>query len=619
MRKAVVVGFDHYGDFLSNLINEHSPEWRLRYYPSSRIGTMRALAAAMTADAIVCFGGPSPNVALVEMARHRGIPVIVVWAGSDILTAKRDPQLLEVIKRYRFVNVADGPWLIDELKELGIDATYVPVTGIRPAATIAPLPQTFSVLSYLPEPRRTFYGEKLVYSLAREFPDVPFHIVGRGGRNAAAPANVNFLGHVNNMPAVIDKSTVLLRLPEHDGKSMLVLEALARGRHVIWNYEFPFVHSVQSVPGAAAALQSLLDEHRSGALAPNRDGYEYVSHEFTRPQLAAGFENVLTDAVASQTSRRVAKNRVAISGLDLFCAQVGGELEHGDYGWTPELLRTRVRLEVATSMFKLPQCKVWYSIGSPIGDRWLHLLGRLLKKPRVIHWVGSDIMALYSNPKLRRFCTSPNVINLAEVDWTIDELRRLGVDAELAPLPPRLPAQKALPLPERFTVLLYLPRTRGDFYGRREYERLIRALAHRNIRFIIVGGGEFYAPPGSDVVRMGWTSSLQDVYRQATVLVRFTKHDGLSLMVLEALTHGRYVAWSQSFPFTEQISTYDDILEYVTGLLDRFERGDLEPQTEAAAYVAETYSPAQCARRLASIWTRASEDRSHSHLLLESS
>ncbi len=619
MRKAVVVGFDYHGEFLSNLINERSSGWNLRYYPASRLGTIRALAACVTADAIVAFGGPGPNMALADVARRRNIPVIVVWAGSDVLTAKRDPQLLELIKRYRFINVCDGEWLVDELRELGIEATYVPVTAVQPAPHIAPLPKEFSVLTYLPEPRRTFYGERAVYSLAREFPEIPFRVVGRGRRNPIAPANVEFLGHVNDIERRIDDSTVLLRLPEHDGKSMLVLEAMARGRHVIWNYEFPHVGTAPRTADAAALLKARRDEHERGELEPNIEGHAYVSRHFQRGPLAERFTAVLDEAVAGLGERVAGRQRVAISGLELFCAQMIEELERNPYGWLPEMLRTRARLEVVASMFSLFFCDVWYSIGSPIGDRWVHFLGRVLRKPRVIHWVGSDITALYNDRRLRRFCQQPHVHNLAEVDWTIDELRRLGIDATLAPLPPRLPASQPEPLPERFTVLLYLPRTRGDFYGRREYERLIRAFAARNVRFMVVGGGDFYAPPQADVIRLGWCASLANIYRSATVLIRFTKHDGLSLMTLEALTHGRHVLWSQDFPFTTQVRSYDDIQRAISQLLERFERGELTVQAEAASYVAETYSTTRCTARIAAAWENASREHTRSKLVMESS
>lgn len=595
--KALVVGFDYYGRYLATLMNENSTRWRFRYRGASRLQTLLAMADAMVADAIVCFGGPGPNVALIEIARRREIPVIVIWAGSDVTIARKEHARLELFKRYGFTNISDGPWLVDELRALGINAEYLPVTAVQPPPNITPLPQRFSVLTYLPEPRRAFYGEKAIYAIAREMPDVAFRVVGRGERNPIAPPNVEFLGYVSDMPARIDASTVLLRLPEHDGKSMLVLETLARGRHVVWNYDFPTVHYAPRWRDAIGILQGLKDAHDAGTLTPNVDGYRHVSQNFGRHQLAHNFERAV-DASTQQELARTRRRRVAISGLELFNAQVASELDSQGSQWSAELLRTRARLEVATSMITLAMCDVWYSIGEPMGDRWLRLFARLARKPRVIHWVGTDISALHTNAKLRRYCQREGVRNLAEVDWTIDELRKLGVHASLAPLPARLVGAEPVAFPDRFTILFYVPKTRGDFYGKRDYERLMRALAHEDVRFFVVGGGELSAPVGVDIINHGWQTSLDNIYAQSTVLIRLTGHDGLSLMVLESLTRGRHVLWTQEFPFATRVTSYADVEHHVRDLLDQHRRGMLAPRTEAARYISSTYDPGRCIARI---------------------
>ena len=598
-KEAIVVGFDYYGRFLSALVNERSERWHLTYYGAGKFDALRGILAARSADAIVTFGGPSPNVALVDIARRRKIPVIVIWAGSDVASSQRDPGLLEVIKRYAFTNVADGPWLVDELAALGIAAEYVPVTAIEAPEALTPFPQKFSVLTYLPEPRRAFYGERAVYALAREFPDIPFRVVGRGARNPIAPKNVEFLGYVDDMPRRIDDATVVLRLPEHDGKSMLVLEALARGRHVIWNYDFPGVHHAPRTVDAAAILRELCAANDNGTLELNREGSAFVAKRFNRNVLAAGFEATLERAVETRSHAvRPVRKRVAIGGLNLFTAQIAAELETQPTAWEPVILRMRSRLEVFSSLFTLASAHVWYSIGAPLGDRWLYLWWQFVRTPRVIHWVGSDIAMLSSNARLRALCRQPHVVNLAEADWTIEELRRFGIDAAFAPLPPRLAEPKVTPLPEKFTVLLYIPKTRGDFYGRREYERLMRAFVKRDVKFIVVGGGECYVPPGADVERVGWAASLDPIYARTTVLIRFTKHDGLSLMALEALACGRHLLWSQPFPYGVTIRHYDEIERVIGNLLEKHERGELEPQYDAAHYVGEIYNAKRCVDRI---------------------
>lgn len=618
MRHAVVVGFDYYANFLARLMNEHSQRWRLRAFSASRFGTLRALLALRRADALISFGGPGPNVALIEAARRRNIPVIVIWAGSDVIKAQADPFELEVIKQERFYHLSDGPWLIEELALLGVDAEYEPVTAVRSGGPMKQLPDEFRVLTYLPEPRRDFYGSSVVYEAARAMPDVRFDVVGAGSPDPNASPNVFFHGVVSDMPQRIDDSVVLLRAPEHDGKSMLVLEALARGRHIVWNYEFPHVHTARGTRAVIEKLQELRALHQAGNLELNGGGREFVLERFSRTGVAARFERRLDDAAARQAAlahRRA--HRVAISGLGLFCAQIAEHVRAQVPDWETRLLRTNSRLEVFTSILTLLSCDVWYSIGSPVTDRWVHLVARLLRKPRVIHWVGSDIASLSEHPQLRALLSSSNVIHLAEVSWSAEQLRSFGFRPRIAPLPPRHHEAQTVPLPERFTIMLYVPRTRSEFYGRRAFERLMQRLHGESVRYVIVGGGSLDVPAGTDVVNLGWRDNLYDVYKDVTLLIRYTPHDGLSLMVLEALSFGRQVLWTQPFPFVRTIASYSDMEREVRALLAQHERGELSPQRAASTLVQEQFSPDACTRAIAQAWNDAMHPETQAQLAVE--
>lgn len=605
-RRAVVVGFDYYAQFLARLVNEHSARWHLRAYDASRTGTIRALLAMRRADALISFGGPAPNTALVEAARQRNIPVIVMWAGSDVIKAQEDPFELEVVKQERLYHLSDCPWLVDELALLGVNAEYEPVTAVTSGGPVEAFPREFRVLTYLPEPRREFYGASTVYAAARAMPDVRFDVVGAGGPSAGAPPNVFFHGMVDDMPRRIDGSVVLLRQPEHDGKSMLVLEALSRARHVVWNYAFPHVHAARGIAQVLERLQELRRLHTTGELTLNHDGRTFVLNTFARHDVAAKFERRLDDAAAHQAANRQRPaHRVAISGLGLFCAQVAEHARAVAPDWETRLLRTSSRLEVATSILTLMSCEVWYSIGSPVTDRWVHLAARLLRTPRVVHWVGSDIASLRNNPRLRALLSSRTATHLAEVAWTAEQLREFGFQPRIAPLPPRHHCARSLPLPERFTIMLYVPRTRSDFYGRRAFERLMRRLVDEPVRYIVVGGGEIDAPPGTDVVNLGWRDNLCEVYQEVSALIRYTPHDGLSLMVLEALSFGRHVLWTQQFPFVRTVASYTDMERDVRDMLARHTLGELQPQHSAAALVAERFAPDACVRTIAQAWQNA--------------
>ncbi|MBV8655681.1 MAG: hypothetical protein JO160_06505, partial [Candidatus Eremiobacteraeota bacterium] len=126
-RYAVVVGFDYHIRYLARVLNAHSRRWRVEAFPGTRAGIMAALWALRRADVLISFGGPGPSVALAEVAHARSIPVLVIWAGSDVLMAAQDPFELAVTKRRGYDNVAVAPWLVDELQTLGISAKTLAV------------------------------------------------------------------------------------------------------------------------------------------------------------------------------------------------------------------------------------------------------------------------------------------------------------------------------------------------------------------------------------------------------------------------------------------------------------------------------------------------------------
>jgi hypothetical protein len=591
-RYAVVVGFDYHARYLSRVMNQYSGRWRFEAFGGTRGSTLRAFLALRRADLLICFGGPSPSVVLAEAALARSIPVVVIWAGSDVLIAAENPFDLAVTKRRGYDNVAVAPWLVDELATLGINASHLPVGAVDAVERIAPFPQQFRVLTYLPEPRRIFYGEEPVYAIAQQMPEVQFTVLGPGRRSPNAPPNVFFTGYVHNVPAYIDESTVLLRLTKHDGASVLVLEALARGRHVVWTHDYPGVCSAPDTESALIALTGFYERHCNGELEPNAIGREFVRDNFAPEDIARRFEAHI-DRLCESRQRGTNGQRThyaAVSGLGLFSAEVAKHVERLRPDWKASVLSTNSRLEVLASLFALVRSDVWYSIGSPITDRWVHLCARILRKPRVIHWVGSDIEYFRNSTFLHKQMHSIGIKHLTEVSWTAEELRDLGLQSEIVPLPLRHNASTVKPLPERFTIMLYLPKSRPEFYGRRKYESLLTEFSAEQLRVFVVGGATLRTPEGVEVINLGWRDDLSTIFEQVTVLIRLTPRDGLSLMVLEALSFGRYVMWSKPFPHCIRVRSREELTSGLRSLLDRHRAGSLQPQHAAAEMVERNYS-----------------------------
>ena len=221
----------------------------------------------------------------------RGKKVVFHWIGTDVLramrTARQQERLISpksLIKRMassfvkrKFTHWAIASWLQGELSTIGIRSSVVPIVSPLVEAKPLPMPEQFTVLSYLPDFRPTFYGADIVYQLAELNPDVRFIIVAAQKSLKNLP-NVEVRSWVDRqtMDSIHKESSCLVRLTEHDGLASTVLESLARGRYVIWSYDFPYVFKARTLAQAQKVLREVKDKIR-----PNFEGAEYVRTEFS--------------------------------------------------------------------------------------------------------------------------------------------------------------------------------------------------------------------------------------------------------------------------------------------------------------------------------------------------
>jgi glycosyltransferase involved in cell wall biosynthesis len=605
VRKAIVVGFDYHVGVLCRKMNAHARSWRFVAYPSSRTGLLRAAMSVRTADALLSFAGPAPHPLLLAAARAWRVPVFVIWAGTDVTRALEQPFKVPHAQRAELIHLAVAPWLVDELREVGIAAQYIPIIGVQPSQSSNIPKDRFSVLTYLPERRSDFYGIKRVHEVARRLPQIPFLVLGSHAPNGDTPDNVQFCGWQQDTAPFMDQSAVVLRVPDHDGMSLMVLEALARGRYVAWKYAIPGVQQVTTSDDTVTFLSALYDRHREG-LELNQPGISFIETKYEERQVSLGLEEFLSRSVDAMRDTRSKPLRVAISGLDIFATDIGSLVNDLPTSWTARVLQFDNRYDVLSSLQALATCHVWYTVGTPAVGRSVKMVTDALRIPRVMHWVGTDIEVASRNGAILEAMKRPSINHLTEVSWEAEELHSLGIEATIAPLPPRVVRQDTIaPLPSEFTLLTYIPRARSEFYGSTELGIVMRSLKDRPIKFLIVGGGSVDTPSGVKVESLGWRYSLTDVYERCSALLRFTPRDGLSLMVLEALAFGRYVLWSKDFPFVRQVNNTKSIIANLTDLINRHLHGNLTVQQDAVEFVRREYDRQRCAQRIVAAWDKA--------------
>ncbi|MDD8037585.1 MAG: hypothetical protein PHC59_15695 [Thomasclavelia ramosa] len=215
------------------------------------------------------------------IARVFGKKTISHWIGTDVLEEQRNKNKIGTrINRYvTTLNLACSPLIKRELKDMGIDALEIPIVPTIKGSVGNTIPQRHAVLTYIPKGREKFYGMHYIHELARTFPDINFHIVANDN-DSINLENVFFHGMLNKieMEELYNKTTLLFRFPEHDGLSMMLLEALAKGKQVIYPYEFPYVETPKS-----RKLQDVLDTFEQViSKKPNNNigGAKYVTERY---------------------------------------------------------------------------------------------------------------------------------------------------------------------------------------------------------------------------------------------------------------------------------------------------------------------------------------------------
>jgi hypothetical protein len=176
------------------------------------------------------------------------------------------------------------------------------------------------------------------------------------------------------------------------------------------------------------------------------------------------------------------------------------------------------------------------------------------KKIIIVHFVGSDVTRL----KTRRIFDQLNWILAIKSahrvfcvsSWLTEEIRSY-CNAETFPLFFQKFNYEPKIMPKKFTILSYIPLSRPDFYGETYVQGLIES--NPDINFIILGSNKLRSYPNVETHSINYNINMFQYYNRTSLLLRLTEHDGLSNMVLEALSLDRNVIWTYKFPFVQTV------------------------------------------------------------------
>ena len=213
----------------------------------------------------------------------------------------------------------------------------------------------------------------------------------------------------------------------------------------------------------------------------------------------------------------------------------------------------------------LERVDVYHLISSP-----LPVIKKLkrFRKPIFNHWIGTDVYRIITDNPVKRFfkkniLDSPNVLNLSVSENLQSELKQVKVSSTIIPLTKLKFVSESLSMPEKFSILSYVPENRWEFYN----GDLILELADNlpDVDFhILAAGNEKISRP--NLFFYNFEQDLFPFYNKCSVLLRITEHDGLPKMILEALSYGRQVLWNEFFPHCHRVKSKEECLTLLNKL-----------------------------------------------------
>jgi hypothetical protein len=192
----------------------------------------------------------------------------------------------------------------------------------------------------------------------------------------------------------------------------------------------------------------------------------------------------------------------------------------------------------------------WYVELPPFLTRQL-AWAPLMRVPVIRKWSGTDAYNCLLDAGIRASAAELDRIvsaNLAASENLVAELSSMGLSAQAHPNVLSSP-ESYQPRDKTFrprAVLIYLPATRKEFYGYPLVQATVEKF--RALEFIVVGDDSHSLANWPNVKSLGWVEDMEAIWPNVGLLLRFTEHDGMPRMVLEALARRKYVLHNHPVP-----------------------------------------------------------------------
>lgn len=284
--KVVISGLPFFGrklaEDLRSINNFHTFEFYNTY--ESFWDKIKFFFALFTADVVLSMNGVTDKSGSLDWAILLKKKIWMQWQGTDVLTAIKRKKQGNITLKYidKSYQSTDAEWLRDELESINIkcEINHFKWTNYKKLTDKFP---AISAYSYMLEGKEAFYGWGRLEHLAINNPDIEFKIVGTSGKRLKHYKNIHFLGWVNKdiFEKIRNETPIFIRLPEHDGYSESVIDALAAGNEILWSINHPnCYYAIEK--NDLFVFNEILSKLKNNGIKRNMDNIEFAYSNFSK-------------------------------------------------------------------------------------------------------------------------------------------------------------------------------------------------------------------------------------------------------------------------------------------------------------------------------------------------
>lgn len=298
--KVVFLGLSYFTSKFVSDLKKFDTKNQYVFYDTytSKKEQLKYLFNLINADIVISFNGISDYSGTLNMALRFKKKLILQWQGTDVLSIEKNKRNGAFTNKYieKATHFTDASWLQKELKTKNINSQILHFKHIDNFGNQNDSFKNISVLSYLGKGRELFYGLNHLISLAKDYPNIIFNIVGTDCINQEIPDNIKCHGWVskNEIKKLMAKNPIIIRLTDHDGYALSVLEAIANGNYVIWNYPHPQVYYTNPKTDLKPVFDETIKNIKQLKFKKNSKNIEWAKKNLNKEKILSNFIQTIT-------------------------------------------------------------------------------------------------------------------------------------------------------------------------------------------------------------------------------------------------------------------------------------------------------------------------------------